>query len=181
MQGWKEKPGPSARAPADWHQPRVALARNSWIQMRCRCWRISPAPDGVESGTWKAARKARQKAARWPGERALRCLGVGGRWRDPAGNQGWSDGDAALSQQQLPNRAHPGRARLRAQRSRALDRAPRRWTAHPPGRSTHHRCTGVAVGLRPLYLLDFNISIYLIKHQRRRWRSASPLAGSQQC
>jgi hypothetical protein len=69
----RDKPGPSARAPAGWHQPLDALARNSWIQMRCRSWRISPATEGVESGTWKAARKAREKASRWRGDRALSC------------------------------------------------------------------------------------------------------------
>ena len=31
---------------------------------------ISPAIVGVESGTWKARRKARQKAANWGGSRA---------------------------------------------------------------------------------------------------------------
>ena len=44
----------------------------------------------VDSGTWKTARKARQKASRWPGERALSCSwSCGGWWRDQAGNQGW--------------------------------------------------------------------------------------------
>ena len=31
---------------------------------------ISPAIEGVESGTWKALRKAREKAASWGGSRA---------------------------------------------------------------------------------------------------------------
>ncbi len=60
-------------AASGWLQSLDALARNSWIQMRCRSWRISPATEGVESGTWKAARKAREKASRWRGDRALSC------------------------------------------------------------------------------------------------------------
>jgi hypothetical protein len=52
--------------------PRAALARNSSIQIRCLSWLMSPATDGVASGTWKAVRKAREKASRWPGARAFR-------------------------------------------------------------------------------------------------------------
>ena len=37
---------------------------------RWRCSVINPAIEGVESGTWKAVRKAREKAASWGGSRA---------------------------------------------------------------------------------------------------------------
>ncbi len=47
-----------------------SLPRKSSIQRRWRCSVISPEIEGVESGTWKAVRKAREKAASWGGSRA---------------------------------------------------------------------------------------------------------------
>jgi hypothetical protein len=68
----KKGRGPrQAPAPGKSRHPPAALARNSSIQILCLSWRISPATDGVASGTWKAERKAREKASRWPGARAL--------------------------------------------------------------------------------------------------------------
>ena len=60
-----------APAPGKSRHPPAALARNSSIQILCLSCLISPATDGVASGTWKAERKEREKASRWPGARAL--------------------------------------------------------------------------------------------------------------
>ena len=70
--GKRKGRGPwQAPAPGKSRHPPAALARNSSIQILCLSWLMSPATDGVASGTWKAERKAREKASRWPGARAL--------------------------------------------------------------------------------------------------------------
>lgn len=81
--------------------------RYRWIQSWWRCSVISPAIMGVESGTWKARRKARQKAANWggllPGADAFLQGVDGGRiegctGRPGAGGRGASVGWARMGQ-----------------------------------------------------------------------------------